>query len=77
MERGACRQAASIDFFPSEGSGVLAARKVCAGCEVRGACLDYALAEGIAHGVWGGTSDRERQRIKAARSRDTGPVRSG
>ncbi|HEY2429315.1 MAG TPA: WhiB family transcriptional regulator [Acidimicrobiales bacterium] len=71
MERGACRQADGVDFFPTEGAGVVAARKVCGACPVQAACLDYALSEGITHGVWGGTSDRERQRLRAARSRAT------
>jgi WhiB family transcriptional regulator, redox-sensing transcriptional regulator len=69
MQRGACRLVTGVDFFPTEGAGVLIAQKVCAGCEVRGRCLDYALDEGISHGVWGGTSDRERQRLRAARGR--------
>lgn len=50
-------------FFPSDGVGVDRARKICATCPVREACLDYALEHRIDHGVWGGTSERERRRI--------------
>jgi WhiB family redox-sensing transcriptional regulator len=30
-------------------------------------CLEYALAEHIDHGVWGGCSERERRRIAKRR----------
>jgi WhiB family redox-sensing transcriptional regulator len=30
---------------------------------VKAACLEYALVHRIDHGVWGGTSERERRRI--------------
>jgi WhiB family redox-sensing transcriptional regulator len=29
-------------------------------------CLEYALANRVDHGVWGGTSERERRRILRA-----------
>jgi WhiB family redox-sensing transcriptional regulator len=34
---------------------------------VKEPCLEYALAERIDHGVWGGASERERRRILKAR----------
>jgi WhiB family transcriptional regulator, redox-sensing transcriptional regulator len=34
---------------------------VCAGCEVRPSCADYALAENIAEGVWGGLTEKDRK----------------
>ena len=43
--------------------GVLVAQKICAECPVSAACLEYALANHIDHGVWGGCSERERRRI--------------
>ncbi|MHB8465549.1 MAG: WhiB family transcriptional regulator, partial [Acidimicrobiales bacterium] len=69
MQRGACRTRRDVDFFPSDGAGVAVARRICALCPVRDECLMYALSEGITHGVWGGASDRERQRMRAARAR--------
>ena len=69
MARGACRTVTGVDFFPNDGAGVLAAQRVCSGCPVRPACLEYALDNAISHGVWGGTSDRERQRLRSARSK--------
>jgi WhiB family redox-sensing transcriptional regulator len=69
MQEGACRSRPDVDFFPSDGAGVAVARRVCTNCPVRARCLEYALDEGITHGVWGGASDRERQRMRSARAR--------
>lgn len=56
-------------FFPARGDneGVTAALAVCAGCTVRDDCLEYALTEGIKHGVWGGRSTRDRRRLQTER----------
>jgi WhiB family transcriptional regulator, redox-sensing transcriptional regulator len=62
-----CREHAPEVFFPSDGVGVDAARRICADCPVRADCLEYALAYRIDHGVWGGASERERRRILRAR----------
>ncbi len=63
MLRGRCRGVSPTEFFPSDGLGVEAAQRVCAACEVRAECLEYALLHRIEHGVWGGASERERRRI--------------
>src|SRR5690606_19101133 len=63
MTRGRCREVSPGTFFPSDGVGVELARRICADCPVKEPCLEYALAERIDHGVWGGTSERERRRI--------------
>ena len=55
------------EFFPSDGVGVDRARKICATCPVTAQCLEYALANHIDHGVWGGCSERERRRIAKRR----------
>jgi WhiB family redox-sensing transcriptional regulator len=67
MARGKCRELPPTTFFPSDGVGVDAARAICAECPVRAACLEYALAHRIDHGVWGGASERERRRIARLR----------
>ena len=36
------------------------AKKICAGCPVRQACLDHALKVREPYGVWGGLSEHER-----------------
>jgi WhiB family transcriptional regulator, redox-sensing transcriptional regulator len=63
MADGLCRNYPPAAFFPSDGVGVDRARKICAGCAVAVTCLEYALENRIDHGVWGGTSERERRRI--------------
>src|SRR6267378_7042504 len=67
MTEGKCRELPPSMFFPSDGVGVEVARRICAECPVRAACLEYALRNGIDHGVWGGTSERERRRIARRR----------
>ena len=64
LARARCTAMDPAIFFPSDGVGVLAARRICADCPVREACLEYALGAGIDHGVWGGASERERRRIR-------------
>ena len=63
MGRGKCREVPPDTFFPSDGVGVEVARRICADCPVKEPCLEYAMANHIDHGVWGGTSERERRRI--------------
>jgi WhiB family redox-sensing transcriptional regulator len=63
MQRGLCREIPPSTFFPSDGVGVEVARRICAECPVKDACLEYALVNRIDHGVWGGCSERERRRI--------------
>lgn len=50
------------------------ARAVCARCQIREECLDYAVANHEQHGIWGGTSEKERRIIR--RARQTGPPNS-
>jgi WhiB family redox-sensing transcriptional regulator len=63
MADGLCRDIAPTMFFPSDGVGVERARRICGECPVCAPCLEYALSHRIDHGVWGGTSERERRRI--------------
>ena len=55
-------------FFPArdDSQSVPAeAKKVCAACQVRQQCLDYAMTPPvITNGVWGGLSERERKRLR-------------
>lgn len=67
MDDGICRNHAPDTFFPSDGVGVEVAKRICATCPVIDTCLEYALENHIDHGVWGGTSERQRRRILKAR----------
>jgi WhiB family redox-sensing transcriptional regulator len=55
-------------FFPERGGSSKAARSVCAQCNVRSQCLEYALNNKEQFGIWGGTSERERRRLRKERS---------
>ena len=71
MAEGNCRNYPPAVFFPSDGVGVDRARKICnQDCPVKDQCLDYAIANRIEHGVWGGCSERERRRILKRRKID-------
>ena len=69
-ERAACRGLDVALFFPEVGHAgvrrVAAAKQVCERCSVSGECLAAALALGQQHGVWGGMTPRERQRLARA-----------
>ena len=56
-------------FFPERGGSSKAARAVCSQCEVRLQCLEYALNNKEQFGIWGGTSERERRRLRKERAR--------
>jgi WhiB family redox-sensing transcriptional regulator len=65
-ELAACRGTDLELFFPGRGESAGPARQVCAACPVRQACLDYAITNRIAYGVWGGLTERERRPLRSA-----------
>jgi len=69
MERAACRGLSTDLFFPERGGGAdtRAAKAVCAACPVSDDCYEYAFGSNERHGIWGGTSERERRRIRRQR----------
>ncbi|MDG2427464.1 MAG: WhiB family transcriptional regulator [Acidimicrobiales bacterium] len=67
MSLGACAGSDPDVFFPHDGVGVELAKRICADCQITEPCLNYALANRIEHGVWGGCSERQRRRILRAR----------
>jgi WhiB family transcriptional regulator, redox-sensing transcriptional regulator len=73
-EQALCVQADPEAWFPDKGKSDLSAiaRRICGRCPVRTQCLDYALSGadtwgGIATGIWGGTTPRERNRLRQQR----------
>jgi WhiB family redox-sensing transcriptional regulator len=63
-----CAQTDPEAFFPEKGGSTRDAKKICTTCEVRAQCLEYALANDERFGIWGGLSERERRRLRRARS---------
>lgn len=74
MGDAACKGKPTDWFFPERGQSLREQKAVCAGCPVRQACLDYALEFRVRFGIWGGTSEQERRRLRLVQSR--GPRRS-
>lgn len=64
QERALCAQTDPEAFFPEKGGSTREAKRVCATCEVREECLDYALEHDERFGIWGGLSERERRKLK-------------
>lgn len=64
QERALCAQTDPEAFFPEKGGSTREAKRICAGCDVRAECLDYALAHDERFGIWGGLSERERRRLR-------------
>lgn len=61
----ACRGMPSHRFFPNLGE-LIEVRTTCASCPVREPCLELAL-ETDERGFWGGTSERDRARLRRQR----------
>ena len=68
-DNAACRDTDPDLFFPVGTTGlaveqISAAKAVCATCPVKGPCLEFALITNQDSGVWGGTSEDERRKIR-------------
>lgn len=74
MAGAACRNHPKQWWFPDEHAGPGAAqqaKRICADCAVRDACLNYADAVPYLHGIWGGLTTKERQQRPGRRTRNT------
>lgn len=76
-DQAACAGVSGDEFFPERGASVANAKALCAACPVRFECLDYALRWRIPHGIWGGLSTRERQRLPKVAGPRRFPPRHG
>ena len=68
-DRAACRNSDPDLFFPVGADGgsvdeILAAKAVCRSCPVEGQCLQYAFETNQPTGIWGGTTEDERRRLR-------------
>lgn len=69
VHRSACRGLDPIIFYPATDDEADAAKAVCAQCPVQLECLEHAIGNREHNGVWGGATERERQRIIRRRRR--------
>lgn len=68
---GNCRGISPALFYPERGEPTNQAKAICAACDVRVECLEWALTRGERYGIWGGMSERERRRVRRARRQQT------
>lgn len=60
-------------FFPEDTGNrelFLIAKRVCDGCPNSVPCLEYAVANPDVQGIWAGTSQRMRERIRTRRRKE-------
>lgn len=78
----ACRDADPDLFFPISATGAALrqmeeAKRICRACPVQIQCLAWALENGVADGVWGGTTPDERRIIRSLSRRTTNSKADG
>ncbi len=78
-EHAACRSSDPELFFPVGSTGpvleeIEAAKKVCESCPARQPCLQFALDTNQDTGIWGGTTEEERRRIRRSRRAGRSPA---
>lgn len=61
--KGACQGLDAEIFYPDNEDHADFAISVCTACEVRIACLDYAIENREQQGIWGATTARDRRRM--------------
>jgi WhiB family redox-sensing transcriptional regulator len=59
-----CRETDPDAFYPDPGQSAQQALDVCRRCPVTAECLAFALAHDERFGVWGGTTEADRQRLR-------------
>jgi WhiB family transcriptional regulator, redox-sensing transcriptional regulator len=69
-DKAACHDADPELFFPigTTGPGLVQigeAKRICRACPAQAPCLAWALENGVADGIWGGTTHDERRAIRA------------
>lgn len=74
----ACRDEEPELFFASDQTAygqhtVDEAKAVCRRCPSQDACLQFALDEGIDHGIFGGLTDKDRRNMRRRQTRGTRP----
>jgi WhiB family transcriptional regulator, redox-sensing transcriptional regulator len=70
-DNAACRDTDPELFFPIGTTGpaveqIESAKLVCFQCDAQSHCLEFALATNQESGIWGGTSEEERRKLRKA-----------
>ena len=71
-----CEQVPFVFFYEDEfdkrtdeREKVRLAKEICKECPVRLLCLEYALEANERYGIWGGTTHKERKKLRRSRGR--------
>jgi len=75
-EAAACKGLDPTIFYPATDEEAGEAKSVCGECPVRATCLEHAIERREHNGVWGGATERERQRIIRRRRRQRSLARA-
>ena len=67
MARARCRGLGTPAFFGDRPEEIAAARAVCELCPTRAECLEFALGDRSLQGIWAGTDEAERRKIRRQR----------
>lgn len=66
-----CTEVGVAAFFVEDGENenatIGAARRICTPCPMQAECLEWALALPERHGIWGGFTTQERERMRRSR----------
>lgn len=65
MKKAVCIEVGGDMWFPEDGEHGTPMKTLCKTCPVRSECLDYALKNDEAWGIWGGLSTWERKQLPA------------
>jgi|TARA_B110001454_G_C12709424_1_gene430069 hypothetical protein len=64
-----CKDLETDIFYPQRGESTVIIKTICRACPVVKPCLEYAMRNMEKFGIWGGTSERERRRMRSAKTR--------
>ena len=72
----ACKGLQPGIFYPAPDDEAETAKEICSVCPVQDICLEHAIERREHNGVWGGATERERQRIIRRRRRQRSMARA-
>ena len=72
MAQAKCKGLTNLFYFDDPHETQEKAKAICATCSVCEVCLEFALVTNEYYGVWGGTSEKQRRRLRAQRRREVG-----
>ena len=79
-DRAECKDDATADLWfvpPGDRHGIAAAKAICRRCPVAPECLAEAMADPSIVGVWGGTTENQRAKLRARAPRPPKGIRHG